>query len=442
MFLKINQEKNNLKAKAFTLGCKVNQYETEAMLEILQANNINIAKNDETPQIIIINTCTVTGESDNKAKKLLRRCYREYPESVIVLAGCFTQVAVNINELSMFADIIIGTKNRSKIYDYISEYIDNREKIIDIPKHLKGEKFEALKIKSFNERTRAFIKIEDGCNRFCSYCIIPYARGMVRSKPLNDILEEVKGIADSGYKEIVLTGINLTAYGEDIIDQKIDLADIINAVSKIEKIERIRLGSLEPDKLNDAIINKLAVNPKLCPHFHLSLQSGCDETLKRMNRHYSCEDYYKLCKKLKEVFENPSITTDIMVGFPSESDEEFKETLEFAKKIGFLKVHVFSYSVRGGTAAEKLKNHIDENIKAKRNKILRNEMDISQQDFLKKQIGKELSVIFERETDGYCYGFTPQYFEIKVRGIKALIGKNCLVKITGYEDSCCIGSLI
>ena len=332
-----------MKVSTITLGCKVNQYETQAMLNQLLQGGFSACQTGEDADIILLNSCTVTSTSDHKVKQTLHKARREHPHAVIVLTGCMPQAFPELAEDLTDADIVLGNSNRSSLLPHILQYLSTRQRIIDIVPHQTKEKFESMSVENFYERTRAFIKIQDGCNRFCSYCIIPYARGRVRSKPLDDLIAEVTQLAEKGYKEIVLTGINLSAFGQDI---NLHLCDAVEAVCAINGIERVRLGSLEPEQLSEDVIIRLSKQQKLCPQFHLSLQSGCDETLKRMNRHYTTEEYRTIVQNLRNAFDNAAITTDIMVGFPGETEEEFMQSLEFAKEISFSKVHVFAYSQR------------------------------------------------------------------------------------------------
>ncbi|MFQ9792575.1 MAG: tRNA (N(6)-L-threonylcarbamoyladenosine(37)-C(2))-methylthiotransferase MtaB, partial [Acutalibacteraceae bacterium] len=326
-----------MKVSTITLGCKVNQYETQAMLNQLLQGGFSACQTGEDADIILLNSCTVTSTSDHKVKQTLHKARREHPHAVIVLTGCMPQAFPELAEDLTDADIVLGNSNRSSLLPHILQYLSTRQRIIDIVPHQTKEKFESMSVENFYERTRAFIKIQDGCNRFCSYCIIPYARGRVRSKPLDDLIAEVTQLAEKGYKEIVLTGINLSAFGQDI---NLHLCDAVEAVCAINGIERVRLGSLEPEQLSEDVIIRLSKQQKLCPQFHLSLQSGCDETLKRMNRHYTTEEYRTIVQNLRNAFDNAAITTDIMVGFPGETEEEFMQSLEFAKEISFSKVNV------------------------------------------------------------------------------------------------------
>lgn len=396
-----------------TLGCKVNQYETQSMREAMIINGFSLATYVEEADVIVFNSCTVTATSDHKVKKLISRARRQNKKAVIVLTGCMTQafpeVAYNLYDV----DVVLGNSNRAELYDSIQNFINTGERVINIKEYTPKSKFDTAVIKHLEKRTRAFIKIEDGCNRFCSYCIIPYARGRVRSKSIEDIIYETESLAKSGHKEIVLVGINLSSYGTDI---GTTLFDAISAVGSIDGIKRIRLGSLEPEKLDAQIIKKLATEKKLCPQFHLSLQSGCDETLKRMNRHYTTRDYKEIVNNLRLYFKNSAITTDIMVGFPGETESEFEESFKFAKEIEFAKMHVFAYSRRPGTKADKMSDQVPEEIKAKRSKKMCELEYNLRLSFLKSQIGKASPVLFEVSLKNEFYeGYTPNYIPVRVQ---------------------------
>ena len=333
-----------MKVSTITLGCKVNQYETQAMLNQLLQGGFSACQAGEDADIILLNSCTVTSTSDHKVKQTLHKARREHPHAVIVLTGCMPQAFPELAEDLTDADIVLGNSNRSSLLTHILQYLSTRQRIIDIVPHQTTEKFESMSVENFYERTRAFIKIQDGCNRFCSYCIIPYARGRVRSKPLDDLISEVTLLSEKGYKEIVLTGINLSAFGQDI---NLHLCDAVEAVCAINGIERVRLGSLEPEQLSEDVIIRLSKQQKLCPQFHLSLQSGCDETLKRMNRHYTTEEYRTIVQNLRNAFDNAAITTDIMVGFPGETEEEFLQIFGICKRNFFFEsscICIFSAS--------------------------------------------------------------------------------------------------
>ena len=423
-----------------TFGCKVNQYESQVILENFLEAGYTIADSVKSADIIIINSCTVTAESDKKAKKVMHKIKKENNSAIIVLTGCLPQAFPSQMQLIDDADVILGNENKSEILKIVEEFLKTKKKIIKIQDFKPNTKFDKTLISDFNERTRAFLKIEDGCNRFCSYCIIPYARGRVRSKTLEDILLEVNKLVLKGYKEIVLVGINLSAYGTDI---KVNLCDAIEQVCSVDGVERVRLGSLEPEHLTESTIKRLAKQTKLCPQFHLSLQSGCDTTLKRMNRHYTSSEYFDIVKNLRKYFENVSITTDVMVGFAGETDVEFEESLNFVKKVNFSKVHVFTYSVRNGTKAATFKNQIDVNKKKERSEIMIKETNKSRIQFLNSQVGKLEPVLYERlNSNRFFEGYTRNYTPIKTKTNKDLHSKIILTKIIKSTATDCEGELI
>lgn len=425
-----------MRAAFFTLGCKVNQYETQLLKETLSSNGYEIVSEDDFPDVFIINSCTVTSESDRKTRQMVRKYRRKFENSVIVLTGCMPQAFPNEVSALESADIILGNGTNHRIIEALNKFFVTGERQIIVEPH-NPEQIKQT-VDSFYDRTKAFLKIEDGCDRFCSYCIIPYARGRVRSKPLEEIKKEVRGLVESGFKEVVLIGINLSAYGKE---NGLCLADAVEAVAK-EDIKRIRLGSMEPDQFTDDVIDRLSKIEKLCPQFHLSLQSGCDETLKRMNRHYDTDFYYDLISKLRERFENCSITTDIMVGFVGESDEEFEKSLAFAKKIAFAKAHIFAYSVRKGTVAEKLTGHIPQEIKHKRSQRMIEATLKTQSDFLQSQLGKTYPVLAENRTkDGFFEGYTPNYTSVKIISDNVKSGEIYNVRLNSVEGDCCIGTI-
>lgn len=424
-----------MKFYIFTLGCKVNQYESQIMHERLCENGFSYTSDYNTSDIIIVNSCTVTSASDSKAVKLMHRIKRENPNCVLVLTGCLPQAFPN-DERFAEADIILGNKSRNIVVSAIQQFLMNRTRIINISQHQTGDEFESMSISNFTERTRAFVKIEDGCNRFCSYCIIPYARGRVRSKPIEQLKLELINLSEKGFKEVVLVGINLSAYGQEF---GMDLADAIEVACNIDGIERVRLGSLEPERMDRDTIARIASQSKLCPQFHLSLQSGCNATLKRMNRHYTVEDYAEIVQNLREAFENCAITTDIMVGFPGETESEFKESLAFAKKISFSKVHVFAYSRRPGTVADKADNQVPEYIKNIRSKEMIELTDRTTESFLDSQVGRIESVLFERRKNRIWEGHTMNYTQVIVDTNEDLSNEIVNVRITSAEKNKCIG---
>lgn len=429
-----------MKFTVITLGCKVNQYESEIMRESLLAAGYEFVPTVSQAEIVIVNSCTVTAVSDSKAKKLMRRIKRESPGCITVLTGCMPQAFPENFTGFEFADIIMGNKCRNDLLPLLQQYLKTGERIVKILPHEDDVKFEKMQVQSsFGERTRAVMKIEDGCNRFCSYCIIPYARGRVRSKSLGDIKLEAQGLADKGYKEIVLVGINLSAYGSDI--GGINLADAIEAVCDIEGIERVRLGSLEPERLDEKMILRLSRLSKLCPQFHLSLQSGCDQTLKRMNRHYTSGEYMEIVNNLRNHFVSCSITTDVMVGFPGETEEEFEASLKFVEEVGFSRVHTFAYSRRPGTVADSAKNQVTKKDKDIRSKKMIESANRSRIEFLNTQLGRIEEVLFEtRNSDGLFEGYTPNYTQVYLDTNEDISNKILNVKLVEIKGEGCLGS--
>lgn len=423
-----------------TLGCKVNQYESEAMLERLLDAGFQAAGAKEPADVIIINSCTVTATSDHKVRQLLRRSRRENPGAAIVLTGCMPQAFPEQAAAFAEADIVLGNSRRGALLPRLLEYLNHHQRIVDIRPYEKEEIFEQMSVSSFHERTRAFIKIEDGCNRFCSYCIIPYSRGRVRSKPLEELRTEVSQLADAGYREVVLVGINLSAYGQEL---GLHLCDAVECCCAVDGIERVRLGSLEPEQMDKEVVKRLSLQKKLCPQFHLSLQSGCTATLRRMNRHYSSEEYAEIVEDLRASFENAAITTDIMVGFAGESEEEFEESLAFAKKIGFAKSHVFAYSRRPGTRADSMPDQLPNAVKEERSRRMIELTNRTRADFLRTQVGRMESVLFESRCENGVYeGYTMNYTPVRVASGENLCGKLKQVSIAEVFDDYCSGKLI
>ncbi|MGN0474126.1 MAG: tRNA (N(6)-L-threonylcarbamoyladenosine(37)-C(2))-methylthiotransferase MtaB [Acutalibacteraceae bacterium] len=417
-----------MKAGIATLGCKVNQYESQVMMDMLCAHGFEPVSDGEQADVFIVNSCTVTGTSDKKVRQTVRRARRENPDAVMVLTGCMPQAFPEACESIEEADIVIGNSNRSRLPEYIEKFMSTHQRIIDITPH--GREYgNESSISGMNERTRAYIKIEDGCNRFCSYCIIPYARGRVRSRSPEEIRAESQRIGKH-YREVVLVGINLSAYGSDI---GTDLLEAVRAAASTDGIERVRLGSLEPDLTPDELIEGLAAEPKFCPQFHLAIQSGCDATLKRMNRHYDTAEFRRVCEKIRATFENPSITTDIMVGFAGETEEEFKQSVEFAKEIKFARAHVFAYSRRKGTRADSMPNQVDEHEKSRRSEIMIEATSATAEEFLRSQIGRTVNILAEREIeDGVFEGYTENYTPAKIRG-KDLGGRIVTARVIGVD---------
>lgn len=412
------------KAALHNLGCKVNAYETEAMQQQLEERGYEIVPFDQKADVYIINTCSVTNIADRKSRQMLHRAKKLNPEAVVVAAGCYVQVASDALKEDDSVDIIVGNNNKARLADILEEYMKDRQGdeggyVLDIAR---AREYEELHVSRLGEHTRAFIKVQDGCNQFCSYCIIPYARGRVRSRKPEDVEAEVKGLVARGYREVVLTGIHLSSYGTEHMEgspvkggdwDSGPLWDLIERIHRVEGLERIRLGSLEPRIITREFAEKLAGLPEFCPHFHLSLQSGCDATLKRMNRHYTTEDYLRRCGILREVFDHPAITTDVIAGFPGETEEEFEETRRFLETVRFYEMHVFKYSKRQGTRAAVMEDQVSEQVKARRSDVLLELEKTMSREYRERFAGSRVSVLFEEAAEiggkWYMMGHTPQY---------------------------------
>ncbi len=426
-----------MKVCVTTLGCKVNQYESQAMLSQLTAHGFQVCGPKEPADVILINSCTVTSASDHKVRQILHKARREHPGAVIVLTGCMPQAFPEQAEALSDADIVLGNRNRASLLPHILQYLSTRQRIVEIAPHTSEDAFEPMAVDTFHERTRAFLKIQDGCNRFCSYCIIPYARGRVRSKPIYDIQKEIAQLGENGYKEVVLTGINLSAYGQDL---GLHLCDAVETACADPNIQRVRLGSLEPEQLQGPVLERLARQEKLCPQFHLSLQSGCDATLHRMNRHYTASEYRTIVEDLRRIFSNAAITTDIMVGFPGETDAEFAENLAFAREIGFAKAHVFAYSRRPGTRAGDAPDQVPKRVKEKRSQEMIAVTKASQQEFFQSQLHMVQPVLLEQENaPGQWEGYTPNYTPVLVCADGSYAGQILAVRLTGVDKDRCTG---
>lgn len=428
-----------MKAAFYTLGCKVNQYETQSMLEQLKNAGYSIVPCEEEADVYIINSCTVTASSDQKTRQTVRHYKRLHPSAAVVLTGCMPQAYPDAAQELEEADIVLGNNNHAFLSQVLSDFWLSGQRVCLVSKHETGETFRSTRISDFEERTRAFVKIEDGCDRFCSYCIIPTARGRVRSRDLEDLRAELTLLASRGYQEAVLVGINLSAYGRD---NGRSFCEAVALACSIDGIQRVRLGSLEPDHMTQEVIGGLSKLNKLCPQFHISLQSGCDATLKRMNRHYDTAEYCKLCNDLRSAFDDIALTTDVMVGFPGETREEFEESLAFVRKVGFSKIHVFPYSPREGTRAAKMGNQVTKAEKKERC----HEMIAAGQElrtkFLQEQTGRVFPVLFETAcTDNVYEGYTPNYTPVRVYSEKNLCGTLRDVLITGAGEDWCEGKL-
>ena len=432
-----------MKILYLNFGCKVNSYELEAIKQKALISGHTETDDIKAADAVIINSCTVTSQASRKCKNAAKSARLHNPLCCIALIGCFSQAFKNDVCGLEYIDVILGSKDKLSVIELIEEYLKTGNRQISVNDFTKSDNFEKMSISKGSLKTRAELKIEDGCDMYCSYCIIPFARGHIRSKNLNDIKDEASALADSGHKEIVLTGINLCCYGRDL--NGITLSDAVKVVNDTYGIERIRLSSLEPELMTDSEIDKLKACEKLCGHFHLSLQSGCDKTLKAMNRRYTCDEYASLVTKLRNSFDNAAITTDIMVGFPGETDEDFLCSLEFVKKIGFSSMHIFPYSRRKGTVAYKSVGQVPEQIKKQRAKIMREIAKKLQNDFLKTQSGTLQRVIFERESDPeYHCGHTDNYTKVKVLRKKPennLHKKSFYVRIVDIKDDYCLGEI-
>lgn len=404
------------RAAFHTLGCKVNAYETEAMEELLQTAGYDIVPFTEQADVYVVNTCSVTNMAERKSRQMLHRAKKLNPEAVVVATGCYVQVSEEEARADAAVDLVLGNNQKRQIVTALDAYFEGRT-FDDVLADVEKEQYEELEVSTVLEHTRAFVKVQDGCNQFCSYCIIPYARGRVRSRRMENVIAEIKRLAEAGIQEVVLTGIHLSSYGREI-DGESHLIELIEAIHPIDGISRIRLGSLEPRIITEEFVGRLKKLHKVCPHFHLSLQSGCEETLKRMNRHYTPEEYYEKCKLLRAAFENPAITTDVIVGFPGETDEEFDKTRQFLEKVHFYEMHIFRYSRRKGTRADKMENQIPEEIKAQRSGILSSLESQMTKEFRTKWTGACVKVLLEerQEINGVSYmvGHTPEYIKCAV----------------------------
>lgn len=427
-----------MKAAFYTLGCKVNQYESEYMSELLKNAGFEIVSPGEEADYYIINSCTVTATADQKTRQNVRKFKRKHPNATVILTGCMPQAFPEEAKELVEADIVLSNKSNNDILQLINQHSTNHNRIVEINKHQRGDEFSKCNIEHFSKRIRAFVKIEDGCDRFCSYCIIPMSRGRVRSKSLEDLKTEIGALAANGIKEVVLVGINLSSYGKGL---DFNLVDAVKICNDTEGILRVRLGSLEPDHITDKVIKGLSECPKLCPQFHISLQSGCDKTLKNMNRHYNSGEYKALCKSLRAHFDNASITTDVMVGFNDENEEDFIKSLEFVKEIGFEKVHVFPYSERVGTAASKRGDNVPKQEKEKRAAAMIEAAQKIRHEYFSSIVGEDFVVLFENEVgDGIYQGYTKNYTPVRIKSDENIIGKEIKVTIKDFDinQDCCL----
>lgn len=425
-----------LKVALHNLGCKVNAYETEAMAQKLEDAGYEIVPFNEKADVYIINTCSVTNMADRKSRQMLHKAKKMNEDAVVVAAGCYVQTATEKLLEDLSVDILIGNNKKKDIVEELQKYFDDNKynkNVIDINA---TNEYEELELATVTEHTRAYIKIQDGCNQFCSYCIIPYARGRIRSREFDNIKQEVTELAQKGFKEIVLTGIHLSSYGNN--ENK--LIDVVEMIAGIEGVERIRLGSLEPNIVTEDFAKRLAKVDKICPHFHLSMQSGCDNTLKRMNRHYTSDEYFEKCELLRKYFDNPAFTTDVIVGFPGETQEDYEISREFVKKVRFSELHVFKYSKRDGTVAAKMENQIPEPVKTERSEDLIKVGENLTMEYRRKFIEKKVSVLFEETIniagEDYWVGHTKEYIKVIMKSDKDLSGDIKNVSLIGFANEC------
>ena len=425
-----------------TLGCKTNQYETNGMMQKFIESGYEICDLQDKPDIYVVNTCTVTNIADRKSRQSLRRV-KEKNNTIVVAVGCYAQVAKEQLENMPEIDIVLGNKEKKDIVKYVDEFLEKRNEnkpVIAVADISIQKEFDEYGCITYTERARTEIKIQDGCNNFCTYCLIPYARGRIRSRKKDNILEEVKIVANKGIKEIVLTGIHIASYGKDF-EEEYKLIDLLEDLNKIKGIERIRLGSLEPTIITDEFVQRLSKLEKVCNHFHLSLQSGCNEALKRMNRKYTTEEFKQVTERIRKNFKDVNLTTDIIVGFPGETDEEFNLTYNFLKDIAFYKMHIFKYSKRDGTVAAKMPNQIDGNIAEERSKKLIELSEKNMESYNEKYFGKEVEVLFEEKQGEYWVGHTRNYIIVKIKSNDLLENVVKNVKIIEINKDILLGEI-
>ena len=428
-----------MKVAFYTLGCKVNSYETEVNIEIFKNHGYEIVPFDEVADVYVINTCSVTNTSDQKSRKIIREATKKNKDAIVVVMGCYSQVKYNEAKDIPGVSIVIGNNNKSEIIDLVEEFKKNKKQIVKIT-NLKDVLFENMNLDKYETHTRAFVKVQDGCNNYCSYCIIPYTRGNVRSKPLDKVIEEVSNLAKNGYKEVVLTGIHTGHYGLDL--ENTDFSDLLRELEKIDGLERIRISSVEIKELNDKFMETLKESKKIVNHIHIPLQSGSDTILKLMNRRYDMNEFIASIEKIRKIRPKIAITTDVIVGFPGETDELFDETVDSIKKIGFTELHVFPYSKREGTVAAKMNNQVDGNIKKDRVRKLLSVSDVLKRKYYESLIGTNEELLTEKYEDGYLIGHLSNYGLCKVKSDKKETNKIFNVNLLSYENECFIGKII
>ena len=424
-----------------TLGCRVNVYDTEAMIEMFKKDGYELVDFEEYADVYVINTCTVTNMGDKKSRQFISRARRTNEEATVAVVGCYSQVSKEDVIAIPGVDVILGSRNKSDIVFHVNQSRAENRQIVDVTdKLILSSKFEDLGVTGYEGKTRAFLKIQDGCNRFCSYCIIPYARGGISSKNPESILSEITKLAEEGFSEVILSGIHIASYGHDL-PEKLDLLDLLEEIEKISGIERVRIGSIEPMFFKDGRMDRIVKLKKLCPHFHLSLQSGSAETLKRMNRRYSPADFLEVVEDIRNRFEDPSITTDVIVGFPGETAEEFQETYDFLEKIRLNKVHTFKYSPRKGTPAYHMKDQVSGTEKNRRSKLVMTQSDVHEKEFLEKYVRQVCEVLYEEGREGVHTGYTRNYLKVSVHSDKNIQGKYLKTRVIGMDGTDLLGEI-
>ena len=433
------------KLATYTLGCKVNQYETQAIIELFEEAGYTSVPVEEVADVLIINTCTVTSMSDRKSRQMIRRARKMNPDAVVAVTGCYAQLSPEEVKKLNGVQVVAGTNQRHRLLDAVEAVSPTQESpVVLVEPHRQGDPFEPLSVNKTNEMTRAYVKIQDGCNQFCSYCIIPYARGPIRSRDRHEVIEEITRLVNHGYQEVVLTGIHLASYGKDM-KKPDELIELLEAIDEIKGLKRMRLGSLEPTLMDQPFVARLMKLKTLCQHFHLSLQSGCDKTLKAMNRKYSTEAYARAVSLIRQYDSTTAITTDIIVGFPGETNDDFNRSLEFVKEIGFADVHVFRYSARSGTPAALYEDQVSEEDKNLRSKILAQEVETMKNQYLCQFIGQETDVLVEKQSSRegrWMEGHTRQYALVVVPLEEKLLQHEARVKIAGVENGHRIGTVV
>lgn len=433
-----------MKVAFATLGCRVNQYESEAMAEKFIKSGYEVVSFDEIADVYVINTCTVTNMSDKKSRQMISRAKRKNKDAIIAAVGCYAQIAPDkISEIGD-VDVVLGTRNKGEIVYWVNRAKEEENPIIAVGDVLKNRVFEDLRIEEYQDKTRAFLKIQDGCNNFCSYCLIPFARGAVCSKSPDVVVKEVKELAKHGFKEIILSGIDISSYGAEL-EGDWNLFRILQEIDNIDGVNRIRIGSIGPEAFHEGIIKEMGKLKKLCPHFHLSLQSGCDETLKRMNRKYNTEQYKNIVNSLRDSISDVSITTDVIVGFPGETEEEFDTTYKFLKDIKLSKMHIFKFSPRTGTRAALMENQVDGNIKDERSKALIKLNKENEKEFMEGFIGRNMEVLYEQKSsdiESSYEGYTPNYIKVIAKSEKDLRGKVIPTRLNKVADDYIVGEII